>query len=97
MSAKKARDEALKRLELAGKVFLILARTKARIIAINGDGTCTVDQVRKVIQPPEGKDPRIMGVIFRDPAWQKVDSVNSRRKTCHARPIAVFKYVGCGA
>lgn len=73
--------------------WLVLARGKARAIAME-HGSVTVDDVRVVCPPPAGLDPRIMGAIFRSPSFVAVGYQKSVRKTCHQRPIAVFKLVG---
>ena len=53
----------------------------------------TVDDVREVIRPPEGLDPRVMGCLFKLPGWRAVGYRKSTRATSHYRPISIFERV----
>lgn len=70
--------------------YLEAARRAARELC-RAQGSCTVDDVRRVWPPPKDIDPRIMGAIFRIHMFEKVGYENSGRRDCHARPIARFK------
>jgi hypothetical protein len=69
------------------------ARACARRIAAER-GRVTIDDVRAVCPPPDGADPRIMGSVFLHGEFRQVGQVNSSRKQCHGRPIAVFELKG---
>ena len=86
------KEAALDALEQARKDYITEARTVAYMIFL-GKGSVTVDDVREVCPPPAGVDPRVMGAIFHTADWVKVGFRNSKRKTCHKRPIAVFELV----
>jgi hypothetical protein len=88
----KTREEALGALEIARADYLAKARNVAKEIAVSGDGTCTVNQVRAVLPPPDVIDGRVMGAIFNKSDWQNMGYVSSDRGICHKRPIALFKY-----
>lgn len=88
----KTREEALNALEIARADYLANARNVAKEIAVNGNGTCTVNQVREVLPPPDGIDGRVMGAIFNKSDWQNMGYVSSDRGVCHKRPIALFRY-----
>lgn len=51
----------------------------------------TIDDVRDVCPPPEDVDPRVMGAVFRGKHWECVGYQKSRRKSCHNRPVGVFR------
>jgi len=51
----------------------------------------TIDDVRQVVPPPAGVDPRVMGAVFHGQPWKNVGYRRSKRKTCHNRPIAIFE------
>ncbi len=87
-----SKQEALDALEKARAEYIEQARTAARQICSVGE-EITIDDVREVAPPPEGVDPRIMGAILRAPDWRPVGYRASKRKTCHKRPVSVFKRV----
>lgn len=70
--------------------WLKRARAVARMIG-QGGRLVTVDDVRRLCPPPDRLDPRVMGAIFRTSEWERVDHCLSSRRTCHHRPIAVFR------
>jgi hypothetical protein len=86
-----SKDDALSVLEQARKAYLTKAREVAEKIAIHGDGTCTVNQVREVCPPPDEFDGRVMGAIFNTSEWQHDGYLRSSRITCHGRPISRFR------
>lgn len=86
------RDEALDALEIARREYVAQARAAAFVVASKmPDGMITIDDVRAVCPPPDGIDPRVMGTILRAPDWRKIGYTNSRRGTCHKRPVAIFE------
>ena len=69
---------------------------EARLVALKickKRGYVTADEVRKVCPIPPGIDPRVMGAVFIRSLFRKVAYVNSARRTCHGRPIAIFEMV----
>lgn len=67
--------------------------SQARAVAVDfarKNGRVTIDDVRKVLPPPEDIDPRIMGAVFAGKQFVRVGYTNSNRATCHKRPISVF-------
>lgn len=87
------RDDALDALEAARADYLARARHEA-VLLWRAQGRVTVDDVRAVCPPPPDIDPRVMGAIFCGAEWRAVGHRQSRRRTCHRRPIQVFVYVG---
>jgi hypothetical protein len=87
-------SEVMQSLEIARSHYLSKARKAARQIALDGDGTCTVNDVRAIEPPPENIDGRVMGAIFGGRDWELDRYEKSTRAVCHKRPIARFKYVG---
>ena len=81
-------------LEETRREYLEQARQAARSIAIGGDGTCSVDEVREVCPPPVEVDGRVMGAIFNNAEWDHAGYERSNRVTCHKRPISRFKLAG---
>ncbi|BAU93439.1 hypothetical protein MPPM_4834 [Methylorubrum populi] len=66
----------------------------ARRVAVElgkGGKRITIDEVREAAPPPAGIDPRCMGGVLLRSEWKKVGYLNSGRKTCHGRPVAVFR------
>ena len=53
--------------------------------------TVSIDDVRAVCPPPANIDPRVNGAIFNSKRWELVGYRQSDRKTCHGRPIGVFR------
>jgi len=90
------RDDALRILEDSRKSYLMDARGIAEEIARNGDGTCTVNNVRERCPPPEELDGRVMGAIFNTSDWEHLGYERSDRAACHKRPISRFRFVGNG-
>ena len=89
IAAVKARDAALDDLEAARPDWLSRARAIAMQIFRDSGEPVSVDDVRAVLPPPEGKDPRVFGVVFRH-GWRVATEVRSERKACHSRPIKTF-------
>lgn len=75
--------------------WIEVARAKAVEIALRHPNfDCTIDEVRAECPPPDGADPRIMGSVFLCSAkgdWEKIGYVQSKRKACHGRPVALFR------
>lgn len=88
------KEDALDHFEKANPNYLAHARVVAESIAVSGDGTCTVDDVRRVLPPPAPIDGRVMGSLLRAPDWEPVGYEKSARKACHKRPICRFRFVG---
>lgn len=69
-----------------------LAQARLVALQLGADGrTVTVDDVRRILPPPPGFDPRVMGAVLRTRDWVKVGYKSSDRRTCHGRPVALFK------
>ncbi len=90
------REDALEALEIARKEYLVKARGWAKWLSgvRSHSLLVTVDEVRKLCPPPDDIDPRVMGAIFNTSDWEWAGYIKSRRKACHGRPIAQFRYVG---
>lgn len=72
---------------------LAIARSIAVQIATNGDGTCTADQVGKVLKAQSIKIGPWAGSIFKDGNWQFTGNrILSKRISNHAREIKVWRY-----
>jgi hypothetical protein len=93
-NATDARDAVLLRLEHARSDYLTRARQAAWWLSAGGKRLVSVDDVRAVCPPPFEVDPRVMGAIFKKSQWEAIAMHNSTRRTCHARPIRRFKWVG---
>jgi hypothetical protein len=87
--ATKARDEALDLFELHRAAWLATARDAASRLYRRFGRPITIDDVRDECPPPPGTDPRVMGGVFS--GWRPVGFTNSRRRTCHGRPIRLFE------
>lgn len=70
--------------------WLAEARAVARHLGRDG-GLVTVNDVRRICPPPVGADPRVMGAVFTRSEWRNMGAENSDRRTCHGRPISVFR------
>lgn len=66
------------------------ARAAARKLGANGK-VVTIDDVRGVLPPPEGTDPRVMGAVFSKREWECLGYRQSTRKECHGRPVAIWR------
>jgi hypothetical protein len=74
--------------------WLAEARATAVSLAIQR-GTVTIDDVRDHCPPPDDVDPRVMGAVFRTSDFESTGRhVRSVRRTCHNRPVMVFKLRG---
>lgn len=89
------KDSALNALEIARAQYLADARHHAAMLAKDGRAI-SVDDVRRVCPPPKNIDGRIMGAIFRGQEWEPVAFFNSGRRTCHNRPIRLFRLKHAG-
>lgn len=88
-----AKESALDQLEQAGSDYVHRARDVAFDIYLR-QGWVTVDDVRAVLPPPQGKDTRVMGAIFRKrDGWLPTGTTPSKRKECHGRPIQRFVFM----
>lgn len=84
------RDAALDAFERGShRDWLREARKLATRLA-RQNGRVTVDDVRRELPPPRDADPRIMGAVLNCPAFVPVGFINSKRRTCHGRPIRLF-------
>ena len=80
--------------EAANLSDLELARTIARTIAKNGDGTCDADQVGRVLKRHYGIDTLgpAAGSLFKGEDWEFTgDRRRSARAKNHAREIKVWR------
>ena len=69
-----------------------LAHARRVAAELGRDGRrITIDDVREKAPPPKGIDPRAMGGVLTRSEWVKVGYANSGRKTCHGRPVAIFR------
>lgn len=68
-----------------------LTRARQVAYALSAKGEVTIDDVREHIEPPPGKDPRVMGAVFLKEIWEPIGYRKSTRRECHNRPIAVFR------
>lgn len=87
--ATQARDEALALFEEHRAEWLAAARRTAILLYRQFGRPITIDEVRAECPPPAGVDPRVMGAVFT--GWTAVGFTNSRRRTCHGRPIRLFQ------
>lgn len=91
-AATNARDEALALFEMYRAEFLARARNAALRLYRRVGRPITIDDVRAECPPPGDIDPRVMGAVFS--GWNAVGFTNSRRRTCHGRPIRLFEPAG---
>jgi hypothetical protein len=90
--ATEARDAALALFEEHRAAWLEQARGTAHRLYRRLGRPITVDDLRAECPPPAGCDPRVMGGVFA--GWAAVGFTNSRRRTCHGRPIRQFMPAG---
>lgn len=83
------RDRALALFEEHRAEWLAVARRTAILLYRRVGRPICVDDVRAECPPPRGYDPRVMGGVFS--GWNAVGYTNSRRRTCHGRPIRLFE------
>lgn len=87
------KTSAMIALERVRADYIAKARGAALLLG-SGGRTVTVDDVRRVCPPPKEIDGRVMGVIFNRSDWEPAGFVNSGRRTCHNRPIRLFRRRG---
>ena len=76
--------------ELTRKGYLDMARDVARKL-LETQESITVNDVRDICPPPKSFDPRVMGALFSHKDFTSTgEFVNSKRSTCHRRPIQKF-------
>ena len=76
--------------EVSREAWLAEARAVARGLGVGGV-LVTIDEVRAILPPPAGIDPRVMGAVFKRSEWVLDHYVSSKRVTCHKRPIGAFR------
>lgn len=84
------KQQALGLFEITRSEFLANCRWIARRIA-KQKGHATIDDVRNEVKIPLGIDGRVMGAVFNTPDFEKVGYTNTKIKSSHGRPIAVFR------
>lgn len=87
--ATEGRDEAMALFEVYRAEWLATARDAAFRLYRRLERPITIDDLRAECPPPEWADPRVMGAVFS--GWTPVGFTNSRRRTCHGRPIRLFR------
>jgi hypothetical protein len=80
----------LDQLETNRRPYIEEARQTARKL-LSTRPYITIDDVRAVLPPPEGVDPRVMGAVFKQDEFVSVGWTTSKRKVNHRRPIQRFK------
>lgn len=86
-------QEVLPLFEATRQHWLERARHTATYLC-HKHGTATIDDVRDICPPPEDVDPRVMGAVFKRTEFECIGHRRSVRKTCHGRPIGVFRLRG---
>ena len=87
-----SRDEALDALCIAREGYVAVARRKALELLETRPVVC-IDDIRRILPPPDNVDPRVMGAVFRRPYFRKVGYTQSQacgREAPHQRPVALF-------
>ena len=89
------KEAAMSAIKEARSVYLALARKAAHQLAMkSATGSITIDDVRATCPPPGNVDPRLMGAVFLEKGvWEPLGFENSKRSTCHRRPIQRFRLV----
>ena len=90
MRKTETKEEALKLLQETRSEFLYQCKKIAISHALK-NGSVTIDDVRDKIELPEGIDGRVFGAVFNNKDFVKVGYTETKRKTSHKRPIAVFE------
>ncbi|MBP0492200.1 hypothetical protein [Roseomonas indoligenes] len=93
MSTTLFEDTVLPHFEAHRAEWLAQARAHARLLGLGGR-TVTINDVRAKCPPPEDVDPRVMGAVFQAKDWELLRHERSSRKTCHSRPVGVFRLRG---
>lgn len=91
-------NEIAPRFERGDKTgYLRAAQDTARRLS-DEHGWTSIEQVREAVgSPPADVDPRVLGAVFRPrKQWKCLRIVNSARRTCHGRPVGIWRYVGEG-
>lgn len=84
---------AMNLFETNRKEFLTYARWVAeRICRVKGH--VTTDDVREEIGLPKDLDGRVYGAVFNRKDWRKVSYTQTKIKSSHGRPIAIFTLSG---
>lgn len=84
-----SKDDAMALFEEHRAEWLARARDAASRLYRRFGRPITIDDVRSECPPPDVYDPRVMGAVFS--GWTPVGYINSRRRTCHGRPIRLFQ------
>ena len=87
------KENALDLLEETRSAFLAECRRVAYAVALN-NGRVTIDDVRDRLELPQGVDGRVFGAVFNSKEWERIGYTQTKRKTSHRRPIAIFKIAG---
>lgn len=72
--------------------FLWKCRIVAEDLALrNTRNEITIDEVRERCPLPLGVDGRVYGAVFNTDEWEKVGYTQTKVKTSHGRPVAIFR------
>lgn len=82
-------QQVLPLFEQSRTAWLANARATARYLA-RKNGQVNINDVRAECPPPDGVDPRCMGAVFSGKDFIRIGYIDSSRRQCHGRPIAVF-------
>ena len=95
-SPRELKEQGIARAVEGKEKLLDDARQIAKIIAIDGDGTCNADQVANALKlrkmEPLG---RAAGALFRGADWEFTGNyIESEQTQNHGHPIKVWRYTG---
>lgn len=85
------RDEALSKMEAHRKVWLMIARKWAVLIA-QRDGQVTIEDVRDKISLPSYCHPNTWGAVMRCKELKAVGFTQATHSAAHARAIRTYVY-----
>lgn len=94
-TGRRLRDDALDLLNASNADWVQWMRKVAVAIAV-ADGRVSTDELHAVADRygRHPKEPRAYGAVFRPHKyWTKIEYKTSDRPECHARPIAVWRFI----
>lgn len=93
MNGRALRDRGIERVSENHEMWLSWARKLARNWA-KAHGTVSINEVRVLVEPPEGCHPNIWGAVFRHPDFVAVGYCQAVHASAHARVVRVYKLKG---
>lgn len=92
-TGKELRDEGISRVSMGREEWISHARDTAVAVA-KGSGKVTINDLRTLLDMPEGFSPNTWGAILRGDQFQPIGYTQATHPSAHARVVRVYTLKG---